>query len=267
MNRGDRRDPFAARADRPGGGWGEDIRVAAAFLTRLPLALDEVPPPGRLAGAARAFPVVGAAVGLVAGLAYGVAWGLGLPPFLAASAALAVQVTLTGALHEDALADLADGFGGGRDAKHALGIMRDSRLGTFGAVALFLSLAMRLGALATLAEPGAAVAALIAAGAVSRTGMGWVMARLAPVRRDGLGAAAGRPATADLYLATAIAGAVALLVPSLSVALAALAGAALGVVAVAALARRRIGGHTGDVLGTCQQAGEICFLLVAAAMA
>lgn len=252
--------------DGAGGGWGEDLRVAALFLTRLPLAVAGAPAPGRLAGAARAFPVVGVGLGFAAGLVYAAAHSLGLPPGLAALAALAALILLTGALHEDALADLADGLGGGSGRDDKLEIMRDSRLGSYGAVALVLALLARLGALAAIAEPGAVMAALIAAGAVSRTAMVGLMHRLEPARRDGQGAAAGRPDDPGLYTALAIAAVVALVLVGLAAGLAALLAAGLGAAAIGALARRQIGGSTGDVLGAGQQAAEVLFLFAVVAL-
>ena len=114
------------------GGWPADLFSAAAFLTRLPVPAAHVPT-GGLAQAARAFPVVGAGVGAAAGGVLWLAAQAGLPPLVCALLALAAAALVTGALHEDGLADLADGLGGGRDREAKLRIMRDSRIGAFGA--------------------------------------------------------------------------------------------------------------------------------------
>lgn len=249
------------------GGWrarlaqgGADLRVASTFLTRLSIPASAGSGRGDLAAGAWAFPLVGIAVGLAGGLAFSAATGFGLTSWLAAIAAVAVQLALTGALHEDAVADVADGFGGGADRDAKLAIMRDSRIGTYGVSALILALAARLGALAALADPGAVVAALVVAGAVSRGGMVWLMRALPPARDDGLGHAAGIPARDAVAGATIIAGIVALLLAGIGGGVAALVGAGLGTLAIGALARRQIGGQTGDVLGAGQQVAEVLCL-------
>ncbi len=248
--------------------WIGEARAAAAFLTRLPVGGDPAARAGRLAEAAWAFPVVGLAVGIGGGLAYVAASALGLPPALAAVLAVAAQVLMTGALHEDGAADVADGFGGGATRKAKLAIMRDSRLGAFGGIALVLLLAARLAALAAIADPGVVLAALAAAAALSRAGVVALMSWLPPARADGLGAEAGRPRGPNVITALVIAAAVALLALGAGTGGAAVIGAGLGAVAVGWLARRQIGGHTGDVLGACQQGAEVlCLVFIAAAAA
>jgi len=242
-----------------------ELRLTTAFFLRLPLALSPSEQTGRLAVAAWAFPVVGALAGLAGGLAFAAAMALGLGAWLAAIVAIAVQLRLTGALHEDALADVADGIGGGATRARKLAIMRDSRVGAFGVVALVLALAARLAALATLAEPGAALAALIAAGALSRAAIAPVMAWLPPARADGLGAAAGRPDRAGLCATGAIAVLIALILLGPGAALLAFAAAAGGAAWIAGLARRHLGGQTGDVLGAAQQAAEVAALMAVVA--
>ena len=241
-----------------------DCKVALAFLTRLPARPEPAAREASLAASVVMFPVVGALIGLLGGIAYALAFRLGLPPLPAATVALATTIWLTGALHEDGLADVADGFGGGRTRADKLRIMRDSRLGSYGALALVLGLLARAGALAALAAPWAVAAALVAAGAVSRAAVAPVMATLPKARADGLAAGAGRPhplrATAAVLVAALIS--VVLLGQAAAAALLAGAGAAL---VVAWLARRQIGGHTGDVLGAVQQLTEIGVLLGAVA--
>ena len=185
---------------------------------------------------------------------------------LAALLAVAAQVLLTGGLHEDGLADIADGFGGGRTRADKLRILRDSRIGSFGAMALMLALLARIGALAALASPALVAAALIAAGAASRAALPVIMVSIAPARDEGLAVAAGRPhpLRAAAGAAIAILAALAVLPPAMATAgLVAAAGAAL---ATGLLARRQIGGHTGDVLGAAQQLAEIAFLLATAVL-
>ena len=245
----------------------DDARVAAAFLTRLPLPLAHPPGPGRLAQASWAFPIVGLAVGITGGLVYGAAYWLGLPPLLAAIFAIAGQIMLTGALHEDAAADVADGLGGGTTRERKLDLMRDSRIGTFGALALISVFTARVVAISALAEAELVIAALVAAGAASRATMVAVMAMVAPARSDGLGAQAGRPHTGTVAAALIIAIVVSLLALGTVAGTAGLAGAAIAASGLAWIAWRQIGGQTGDVLGACQQAAEVLCLAVIVAVA
>ncbi len=131
----------------------DDFKVALQFLTRLPVRVPEPWPEGALARSVPMFPLIGLLIGVAGALAFTIASWLGLPPALAAVLAVAVQVLSTGGLHEDGLADLADGFGGGRTREEKLEIMRDSHLGSFGAIALILALLARTGAIVALAQP------------------------------------------------------------------------------------------------------------------
>jgi adenosylcobinamide-GDP ribazoletransferase len=239
-----------------------DLRLALVFLTRLPVRPREgdIRPLGAVA---YVFPLAGAFVGLLGGLAFGVADWIGLPSLLAAIIAVAATVLATGGLHEDALGDVADGFGAGGGRDRILAIMRDSRLGTYGALALILATAARIAALATLPHPTLVLAALIAAGAASRTAATALMLWLPPARSDGLGAGAGRPVPDAVYIGITIASLAVWLVLGLG---ALILGAILGGGAawlVGILAKRRIGGQTGDVLGAAVLACEIGVLLAA----
>jgi adenosylcobinamide-GDP ribazoletransferase len=242
-----------------------DLGVALAFCTRLPLALAEPIENGDVARAAWALPLAGVMVGACGALAYGAAFAAGLAAPAAAVLALAVTVAMTGCLHEDGLADTADGFGGGRDREHKLAIMRDSRIGTYGVCALTLSLMLRASALAAIAQPGAVALALIAAHAAGRAVLPACMRFIPPARSEGLSAAAGRPPA--LGVAAALLLGVAALGFALGVwlAAAALALVAVAVLIMARLAVRQIGGQTGDVLGATEQLAEIAVLLAATA--
>ncbi len=244
--------------------WLDDVRLAAGFLTRL------TPPPGGvvrpLARAVRAFPLVGAGLGVGAGLVYIVASGFGLPPLLAALITLAALVLATGALHEDGLGDTADGFGGGSAKAAKLAIMRDSRIGTYGVIAVAFSLMARVAALATIAEPGLVFAALVATGAASRATMPLIMVFLPLARSDGLGADAGRPSRRDTMIGGVLALVIALLALDGAAVVVALVAGGLAALAVAALARRQIGGYTGDVLGAAQQISEVAMLFTIIAL-
>ena len=246
--------------------WWRDTRLAAAFLTRLPLAPEGAGSGKALADAARAFPIVGAAVGLAAGAALSVASWLGLHPLACALVGLAVAALVTGALHEDGLADVADGFGGGRTRAAKLKIMRDSRIGAYGVLALVFSVGLRAAALAGLPGPGSAVLALMAAGAASRAVLPMVMHRLEPARRDGLAVGAGRPTREDALTSALLGAALVLLFLGPAAGAATVIAAAAAAALVAAQARRQVGGSTGDVLGAVQQVAETAALLAAAAL-
>lgn len=254
------RDPSAR--GRPGLAAG--FAVAAAFLTVIPLARDPTARP--LAGSIWAFPLVGAGIGGVAAVAFVVAQLAGLGDLPAALLAVLAGLLLTGALHEDGLADAADGLFGGDDRERRLTIMRDSRHGTFAVLALVLSVGLRAAALAEIGEVVRAGLALVAAHAASRALLAPALFGLPPARADGLGANAGRPSAAATAAALAIAFAIAAAALGPLHAAVGCGFAAAAVVAAGAFARRRIGGQTGDVLGALQQVGEIAMLLAAAAL-
>ncbi len=242
----------------------QDFKLAYGFLTRLPAPFHVPDAAGGLGRALRLAPLVGLVVGvggaLVSWIAIG---GLGLPPLPAALLTVAATVWITGALHEDGLADVADGFGGAFERRRKLAIMRDSRIGTYGVLALILSVGLRAAALAVLAGPEVVTAALVAAHALSRGLLPSVMLVLVPARDEGLAATAGRPGVPDALIGLGLG----LL---LAVLAAGVLGLGLGVAALAAaaatglIALRQIGGYTGDVLGAVQQAVEIAVLLAAA---
>ncbi|HZF36300.1 MAG TPA: adenosylcobinamide-GDP ribazoletransferase [Candidatus Angelobacter sp.] len=245
--------------------WWTDLQIAAAFLTRLPIRLGDRSGMAALAGATRCFPAVGFGVGLLGGLAYALAIALDLPPLLAAIVAVAATVAVTGALHEDGLADTVDGFGGGGDRDRKLAIMRDSHIGTYGVIALVLALGARVVALASFEDHADAVAALILCQAASRALIVAVMQRAPLARSDGLAASAGRPTQATMWWALGIGGLIAVVLAGLDGVVAAAAGAAVAW-AIALLAQRQIGGVTGDVLGAVQQGSEIAMLLTLVAL-
>jgi adenosylcobinamide-GDP ribazoletransferase len=242
-----------------------DLRIGVAFLTRLPLPLERPLARGELARALWTAPLVGAGVGAIGAAVYFAALSLHLPVAPAAVLAIAATAAVTGCLHEDGLADVADGFGGGATRERKLEIMRDSRIGSYGVCALVVSFLLRTTALASLADPALAAAALVCAHAAGRASLPAFMRLVPPARSDGMSANAGAPQPAAALAAGAI-GVVALLIGL---------GPAAGVVAIVLLAlafwsmawlcRRHIQGQTGDVLGALEQGGEIAVLLVAAA--
>ena len=234
---------------------------AAGFLTRLPM-------PGwvgwaddRMIRASRYFATVGALVGLAGGLVWWLA-GQVAPGAVAAGLALAAMIWLTGALHEDGLADCADGLGGGKSGPQALEIMRDSRVGSYGGLALMFSVGLRWAALAALA-PGWGMLALVLAGGIGRAAMVPATALASYARREGLGGSlAGGAGVIEVAAALGTALVLGIIggwpgLLALGLALAVTGGFLLYLV-------RRVGGYTGDGLGAIAQLGEIAVLVVLA---
>ena len=233
---------------------------ALGFLTRVPVPAWVGWQPGQLARASRYFVLAGALAGAVAG---GVWWlaSLVLPAALAAGLALVALTWLTGALHEDGLADCADGLGG-RTRARTLEIMRDSRIGSYGVLALVFSVGLRWGALALLASAAGGLA-LVLAGGIGRLAMVPATAFLRYVRADGAGsdiADGAQVAEIAIALATAL---VLALIGGWAGLLALTVGGLASLAVIAGMARR-IDGYTGDVLGASAQAGEIAVLIVLA---
>jgi adenosylcobinamide-GDP ribazoletransferase len=243
--------------------WLDDLSNAFAFLTRLPVPRTETAP-ADFARAYRAFPLVGALIGAVIGIADMLLLRLGAPAMAAAAIALGAGMLLTGALHEDGLADVADGFGGGRDKADKLELMRDSRLGSYGALALLVVFIAKVGALAALPR-GSVIVDMIAIQALARAPLAVMAANMAYARDDGLAVTTGRPDAGTAFAACVVAMALALICLPVGVAARAALVAAAVAIGLALLARRQIGGQTGDVLGATEQLSEVALLLLLAA--
>jgi len=234
------------------------VLTAVQFLTRLPVPEWVGHGPGQLDRAMRYLPLVGIGVGLVGALVLALG-DAGLPRPAAAILSVAATLLLTGALHEDGLADTLDGLFGGNTRDDALRIMRDSRLGTYGAAGLTLALGLKVAAVSALPEAGAA---LVAGHAGSRFMVVGIIAGLPYARSDGKAEPiAGGVGLTELLVA-GLCGIMPMLllgvraIPALVLA----AGVAWG---TARWFRRRLGGYTGDGLGAVQQMTELAILLVA----
>ena len=236
--------------------------LALTFLTRTPLPADlgnRIDPDAKLSDAVVFFPIIG----LIVGFGQACIWllaGLVLPSSLSAGLAIAAGLVITGALHEDGLADCADGLGATSDRKKALEIMRDSRIGTYGALALASSLLLRWAALSSL-ETFSGLLALLIAHSASRSAMTIALRFSEYARPEGLGKLASGPLSErDFSLAIAIPCVVAIAFGWLN----GLAAVALGLLAAWGLLKylqRRLGGYTGDGLGAIQQVCEVTVLL------
>lgn len=249
--------------------FGQTMR-SISFLSRLPVPeryFLEGGEPHSMRHDSAAFPFAGIAIALLPAFLLVALSVIGLPPYLAASFGVLGLIALSGAFHEDGLADVADGFGGGSTRQRRLEIMKDSRIGAFGAIALSGGLLLRIGAVGSILEYRGAIAAcitMIAVAAGSRATIVWLWASLPSARPDGLAGSLETPSSeavrhagiaglsifailataANGFLATAIA-----LVLSLAV-----------FQGFAYLCRQMIGGQTGDTLGACQQLVEIALL-------
>jgi len=237
------------------------FRSAVAFLTVVPVGAAAGHPVERLGRAY--FPAVGALLGLVAGVSFALVATMTTPP-IAAVAATAVLAVLTGALHLDGVADAADGLFGGKDIARRLDVMRDPRVGSFGLVAVVLVMLGDVAALASM-SPAQAIVALVIAGAISRWALLVTIATLPYVREAGLGVAASGPHRSfDVVIGSAIAVTVCLLAwrPATVAAVVAVV-IALG---IREIARRRIGGATGDIYGATAELSQLGVLMVFAAL-
>lgn len=234
-----------------------ELQLAAMILTRLPAGRipGEAPP---IARATWAFPVIGALLGVLAGIVFALASWLGLPAFAAALLAIAAGVLATGALHEDGLADTADGLGGGGTVTRKLEIMKDSRIGSYGVLALLLTLGLTASGMAAAGT----LPLFVVIGTASRAMMLLPMVFLSPAREDGLGRSATAETDGRFLAAMGLTLALTLATGAMPI----LATMLLCTLAVMLLARRQIGGQTGDVLGATQKLTECTGWLTAAAM-
>jgi adenosylcobinamide-GDP ribazoletransferase len=239
-----------------------NLRIALSFLTRVPFHVEGVTD---VSGATPWFPVVGALVGGAGAAVFAGASEL-VPPSVAAALALVTTALITGAFHHDGLADIADAFGGGWTVEQRMVILKDSRHGTYGVVSLVLSGLVMWSALGSL-NTAWGVAAIVAAHTLARTAVLGVLLLARSAGSKGLGTdyAAGLPRRATwvgliagAVLGSALLGAWGLV---------AIAAAVLATVAVVALAYRKIGGFSGDVLGAVEQVAECAVLVVASAAA
>lgn len=237
-----------------------EFGAALALLTRVPVPKPPWSTPYD-ADAVWAYPLVGALVGALGGAVYWITHALSCPPALTALWALAAMILATGALHEDGLADFADGLAGETPEKR-LAIMRDHHIGTYGVIALILSLGLRATAIALIAAPGAVFASLIAVDAASRVSAVLVMTALQPARSDGLSASVGRPSAGLAAASAAIAVVIAWLALAFGTAMLVVVSAAVSAAVIGYIAKERLGGQTGDVLGASSQLCQCLALAV-----
>lgn len=241
---------------------GIDVALAMSLLSRLPVETMYKIPDTAWAGQARAvwaFPLVGALLGVIAAGAGWVALSFGLSVWIAAGLVLATLIVTTGAMHEDGLADCADGFWGADTVKRRLEIMKDSQIGTYGVLALILVTGLRWLGYGLLLGQG--IGALIAIAALSRGAIPAVMVALPHARAGGLSRTVGRPDRKMALIGAGLGFGIAVICLGWAALPAALVGA-VAAITVALIARRKINGQTGDVLGAVQQIAELAVILV-----
>lgn len=248
-----------------------EFLIALRFLTRLPVPFVRTLDPPALSEAMRMFPLAGALVGVVTGGSLVLSNLAGLPQFFSAALALAIAALVTGGLHEDGLADVADGFGGGQSRDQRLEIMRDSRIGAYGALALGLTVLARASLYVALLELPLWDTIILIGGAAafSRALIVDLLWATRPARSNGLSVAAGRPSRNTALFALTFGGLMAgvgagvVLSPESGVGALIAGGVMLAV--IRNLAMRKIGGQTGDVCGTAQVLCELAMLATYAA--
>lgn len=250
-----------------------NVARAVRFWSRLPvpvLAFETDPhAPPAMETLAPAVPVAGALIASTGAICLLASTSLGLPTWPGAIVAVAVTVLATGAMHEDAVADVADGFGGGRTVEGRLAIMKDPRLGSFGVAALSLSLMLKVALVAGLCEAVGVIdtaVVMIGAGSLARILGLWPLVALPAVRSAGAGAAAGQVGL-PAWLTGAVPGGIIAVLAALTVvgfvpAILAVGAGFLAATAMAGLALRAIGGQTGDVCGAATALAELAFLAV-----
>lgn len=242
----------------------DDIARAAGFLSRLPMParhFDDYD--GSLSRACGMFPVAGLLIALLPALALWVLALFNANAALTAVITLAILIAVTGALHEDGLADSADAFGARGGHEHMLEIMKDSRIGTYGVLALLLSFSLRAISLTIILSVTGGwntLLVLLGVAAASRAAMVWHWSQLPPARHNGVAASAGAPGDTATRLALGSGGILFAALVAVSTGLTAALLALLVVVAATSWwtsqVRARLGGHTGDTIGATQQISE-----------
>jgi adenosylcobinamide-GDP ribazoletransferase len=235
-----------------------DIWAAFSLLTRLPVPVDHARAGERAAVATWAYPIVGTAVGALTGLAVSIAMALLLPSGFAAAIGLLAAVAFTGAMHEDGLADCADGFWGGHERTRRLEIMKDSSIGAYGAVVLIVFLLAEWSAVEALVF-SYPILTFAGVGAISRLPMVFAMWVMPNARDNGLAAGVGMPPALSVQIATGITLVIAL--ASMGwVGIVAMVFAVLAAFIVGGIAHAKIEGYTGDVLGAMQKCAALAVL-------
>ncbi len=242
----------------------EEIGLAFSLLTRFPVPRFELRTPADMSSAFWAYPIAGAAVGLVGAVFFAGLSTVGLSPLTSIVAALAAMALATGGFHEDGLADFWDGLGGGQTREMKLEIMRDSRIGTYGLLALVFALALQATLYADLSrfmDDIAVSGVIVAAAAIARAMIAIPLWSLTPARKEGVSVAAERPPVRTVIAAAAIAAGTSIALVGLGGTLALVAGGVVGAGFTTWLSARYLAGYTGDALGASATTSTVTSLL------
>ena len=244
-----------------------EILLAGVFLTRLPFPVPKSVPTALHTRSLTWFPIIGAMIGVIGSLVYGICFLLGLPALVCALVTLSALILTTGALHEDGLADTVDGLCGGTTPEHKRLIMQDSRIGTFGVLALILSTGLRISVLSVLSDWWTVVLVLIVLGMVSRMVVVVAMYCATAVKDHGLATRFHTPARHRICIALTITITITMLLLGVKISIGLLSIVFMAVGSILCVSSRQIGGYTGDILGAIQVVSEcIGFLFLAAVL-
>ncbi len=239
----------------------DDIITAFMLMTRLPIPLktasDTIPNVKRCVWV---FPIVGLVVSSLASVIWQLSEFLALPDDVGVILTVTSMLLITGAFHEDGLADVADGFGGGNKRERKLEIMRDSALGVYGTLSLIVVMALKVSALITLSQTQLIPVLLITATA-SRSMIVVMAYLLPPARTNSIATEMGKPSVLSMVVTFLIAGGVTVFLADFYVTGVLFVIALTTVLLFRGLVKSQIQGFTGDVLGATQQISEIALLL------
>jgi adenosylcobinamide-GDP ribazoletransferase len=246
----------------------EEIGLAFALLTRFRIPTFQIRSSATYASAFWAFPIVGAVVGVMAATVFWLCMTVGLSIVVSAILTVTAMILMCGGLHEDGFSDFWDGIGGGRTRERKLAIMRDSRQGAYGALAVALMLALQIVLLTDIYIRGgisACLTVLVASEAAARGAIAIPCLVIKPARGDGLGTVMQSAGKSTLWIGLMIGAAIALVL-MLQIGIVLIIGALAGAGVIAALAARHLGGFTGDVLGATVVMARLSGLCFAAAV-
>lgn len=235
--------------------------LSLSFFTRIPIGKHDF---GTLtlAQSAVAFPIVGGLIGLLDGMFYLAMLHLSLNHYIAAWLTIIFHLLLTGGLHEDGLADTADALASGRSIEQKLAIMRDSKIGSYGVLALISIVSLKAYIIASLSENLHTLWIFIAAAACSRAFLAIFMRTIPYAQKDGLAAHAGKPAHMASLLAVALGSSALTLTGDVAASIMAILALATAYIIIRHVCLKNFGGITGDTLGATQQISEVVLLLV-----
>jgi len=238
-----------------------DIFLALTLLTRIPINFDHDNIEDRARKASWAYPLVGAIIGAAASLIANILYAIGFPVTICIIMALITMISLTGGLHEDGLSDSADGLWGGKDKDSILKIMKDSRIGAYGAIALILVILGRYTTMSDLLKINQLFLPLVAAGAISRVPMVGAMVYMRPARTEGLSYSVGAPPSFSFIIALII-GVLSCILAVGLLSIFVFIGVGLSSIIIFYIINKKINGQTGDVLGASQQFAELIALSI-----